>query len=210
MVTKYLRLIDAECNERDAFDFELETLGVDSRTRRIGHLTRFSFPFNQTEMVQDLSLTNPENPNVKDPAVGVFSYIFWEGTPDSSIDFHAKISPRNKAVMQEAFFSSMDEFPVMELEFVIYDYDYLNKKYFKRFYNLDTPVKCILREGYSLNLNEDPDFNKKPLMITLSGSLMLLNGAENQKVGFAFSSTGPKFTRETGESCHRAHVIEFK
>lgn len=199
-MVKYFRLIEAECNEMDALDFDPENLGVNSRTRCIGHLIRFSFPGVQTEMVQDLSLTNPEKPAMKDPAVGVFNFIGWEGEPGDPINFDLKISPRNKAILQEAFCSSTNEIPVMEVEFVIYDYDYHNKTYFKKFYTIDNPVKFVPSEDYRFNIYGDIDYSKKPIMASINGSLMPMNGIENQKVGFAYSATGPKFTREIGES----------
>ncbi len=200
MDTKYFTLIDGGCNDRDAFDFDPHTCGSDSRTRRIGHLIRFSFPAVQKAMVQDLILTNPENPEVKDPAVGAIDFIRWEGAPNDNMDLGVKISFQNRAILQEAL-SCTNETPEFEVEFVVYDYDYNKKTYFKRFYTVKNPIKFSISEASRLNIYEEPDnYIKKPIVFFLQVSLTPMNGIKDQEVGFAFSSTSPKFTREVGES----------
>lgn len=199
MDAKYFTLIEAGCNDKEAFDFDPHTCGLDSRTRRIGHLIRFSFPAVQRAMVQDLILTNPENPEVKDPAIGAIEYIRWEGGPSDPMDLAAKISFQNKAILQEVL-SSTNETEI-EAEFVVYDYDYNKKTYFKRFYTVKSPIKFSISESSRVRFDEEPDYNvKKPIVFSLQVCLAPRNGIKDQEVGFAFSSTGPKFTREVGES----------
>lgn len=194
---KYFQLINVECNDVDAYDFDPRTVGLD-RPKRIGHLVKMSFPSVQKELVADLSLSNPEKPEVKDSVVGVLKTMRWEGNPNDPLSFDARVSFQNHAIMQEAL-SSITGNPEIEVEFVIYDFDYDKNKYFKRFYTLKTPLKFSVEEGSKIYIREDLDYYcKKPINFSFEVSLQPKNGIKNQKVGFAFSSTGPKSTRPMG------------
>ncbi len=198
MTGKYLRLIQANCSDTDVFDFDPTNPKWDSRSKKIGHLIRFSFPSAQKEMVQDLSLRNPERPEVTDLAVGVINYIGWDGAPGDQVELGTRISFQNKAILQEALLSLTNEMPIIEAQFVIYDYDFHAKSFFKRFYTIKDPIKFIIPDGRPVDLSEDPEYDKKPTLFYFGGILAPIG--ENQKVGYAFSATGPKFTREIGES----------
>lgn len=190
----YFINIQATCNEEGAaYHFDATT------TSRIGHLVKLSFPGINKELNRDLSLSNPETLEVKDDVAAVINYICWEGGPNDPIRINGRVSPQNKATLQEAF-SSMAENVDMEAEFVIYDYDYTAGKYFKRLHTFNKTLKLTIDPRSRVDIEEDPSIfkGKKPVNFLFEISFSPQNGVADQKLGFAFSSSGTQFSRQLG------------
>lgn len=193
--TKYYSVINADCHEiEDAYHF-------DGSTARIGHLVKLSFPSVKKELKSDISVCNPQAPEVKDPIVAVIDRISWEGGSHDPLEFNARVSFQNKAILQEALASLTDNAEV-EAELIVYEYDHHAKQYFKRLHTFNKPVKLVISEDTRVYIDEDADTYKikKPINYMFNISLSPKSGVEAQKVGFAFSFNGTQFTRLIGES----------
>lgn len=188
----YFTNIDANCNdEGEAFQVDAKT------TARIGHIVQLSFPGTNKELKRDYSLTNPETRAVKDDVVAIIDSISWQGGANDNIRILGRVSPQNKAILQEVF-SSMTDNVDMEVAFVIYEYDYTAEKYFKRLHTFNKPVKLVIAPESKVYIEEDPNNYKmkKPVNFTFQIEFMPKSGVADQKLGFAFSSSGTQFSRQ--------------
>jgi hypothetical protein len=192
---KYLTIINADCESNDAYHFDAST--ARTSITRIGHLVKLSFPSAKKELKSDISVCNPENPDVKDAIVAVIERVFWEGGSDDEIELSGRVSAQNKAILQEAL-ASLDENADVEAEFVIYDYDHHARKHFKRLHTFKKPIKLVIKQDRRAQISEEPDTYKvkNPMNFIFEITLKPKSGVEDQKMGFAFRSSGTQFTRQ--------------
>lgn len=169
----------------------------DDCTQRIGHLLKFSFPSLNQALKLDTQVWDPQDPAKKVDVAAVIDGVRWDGAPNDPIEFSIRVSFQNKAILQEAF-ASLPENGEIEAEWVVYDYDHQDEKYFKRFYTYKKPIKFVITEDSKIYLDERPDYRvKKPTNFELSISLTPKSGIDDQHLYFAFRN-GACFSRQVG------------
>jgi hypothetical protein len=187
---KYISVIETYCDLSEAFHFQ------DDSEKRVGHVVKLSFPSVNRALVQDLLLCNPEKPESKDAVSAAIESVRWEGASSDPIELRGYISVQNKALLQEVLISFTESVEV-EIALVIYEYDFLEKKHFKRFYIAKDSVQLVLHE---VRIADDPSTYqiKKPRIFEFTMSLMPQENAQAQEICFAFSAKGAQFTRQIG------------
>jgi hypothetical protein len=137
------------------------------------------------------------DPESKVKVAGVFDYIGWEGGPTDPISFSLRVSPANKAAMQEAL-SSLTGGSEIEIEYIIYGYDYPTKKFFKTFHSNEQKIRCVITKGTKIAISNEPDrVVQQPLNFQINGSLTPKSEGEEQELHIAFTANSP-FARRAG------------
>jgi hypothetical protein len=194
---KNFSIIDAVCNEGgDAYHFDANM--ARTGTARIGHFVKLSFPSANKELKPDVLVTNPENPDAKDSIVAVIESIQWMSGSNNEIFVAGRVSSQNKAILHEGL-CSLGECADVEAEFVIYDFDHDERKYFKHFHTFKKPINLVISQVY---IRQEPDTYKikTPMNFQFDITLIPKKDAEEQKVGFSFRSNGTQFSRQLGGS----------
>lgn len=187
----YFKIIDAECNAKDTYDFTI------TRTSRVGHITAISFTNSGKTLEADTEVCDPESPDGKIKVVAVVDHVKWNGGPTDPVEFAARLAPTGKTLMQEAL-SSLTGGTEVDMTWVIYEYDHKAKKYFQRFHTDGKPVKLVITKGTSVNVSEDSDMViQQPTNYSFDGSFTAKNEGGKQELCCAFNATN-KFSREIG------------
>lgn len=188
---KHFESIDAECDAKAAYNFVLGT------TVKIGHLLKLSFSNAGKDLVADTEIFDPTSPESKIPVVGVFDAIHWEGGPTDPTQLNFRLSPDNTATLQEAL-SSLTGGSEVEMEFVIYSYDYSKKKYFRYFHTDDQKLKYVITKGTKIVPSSKPDaIIQQPSNFQVSASLTGKSEGEEQDYHIAYKEGGA-FARRMG------------
>lgn len=188
---KHFESIDARCDAKAAYNFVLGTTG------KIGHLLKLTFSNAGKDLVADTAVPDPMDPESKVKVAGVLDFISWHGGPTDPTSFTFRLSPANKATLQEAL-SSLTGGSEVEIEYVVYDYDYTQKKYFKHFHTDEKKIKSVITKGTKMTINTEPDrVVQQPLNFQVSGSLTAKSEGEEQELAIAYTSSSP-FTRRYG------------
>lgn len=180
------------CSVSQGFNFEPDSQNV------VGHLT--SLKIGDKEFAQDLEVVSPtaiksEN---KEKVVGVISAIFWEGGYADSISVNCQFSMANKKdalVLQRTILSNS----CVAFEFIIYDYDPVDKVFYKAFYTKKTPLKgFVAKENGELTFGINMDQSMEvPSPQNFEFYLGIMPKEEQQTLHHGVSSTG-KFTKVWG------------
>ncbi len=139
------------CDVRQGFNFEKDaqvTLGYINAIKIAG-----------TDLAADISVTDPESANMegKLKVFGVVSHIYWTGGYADPIEFGCQVSINNKPKIQEMTHKTLSNTNV-EVTFTIYDYDPVQKKYYKCFHTDGAPVIGLIeKSGGQLNMTIDAD-----------------------------------------------------
>lgn len=190
--------IEVCCNSKKAYQFDLASSEPSSNVKRIGHLITLAFPSANKELMPDLVLANPETPQVKNKAAGVIERIAWAGGSDDQVEISCRLSFQNKRIFQEVL-STWKGDEDLRAEWIIYDYDVDQKKYFKRFYTCEEPVMLGIAENTRIWITEDADdFVQDPVNFILEASLTPRRTSKKQLLGFAFGADGLQFTQHVG------------
>lgn len=188
-MNKLRYIISANCDTDDAYNFN------NSTKSRIGHLLKLLFPAAQRELKPDIVVSNPENPTVKNTVVGIFNTITWAGASTDPIEAEFKITFQNKAMVQEILCLFPDNNEI-EAEWVIYEYDYQQKKYFKRFYTYQKPLQFKISPQTPITFNENEwQWRKENEPVDFSFHAFLYPKTTNpdQNLAYAFSANGTQF-----------------
>lgn len=187
-----LNLIEETYSAKEAYDFHLGC------RKKIAYLFRLSFPKVGLQLVTDNPLQDPENPGTKFKAIGGIDSIFWKGGPIDPIHITFRVSPSNHSVLQEAL-DSLKGGTEIEAEWAAYDYDPLQKKYFKHFHTNSQPIVFILSKETQVSLNAYPDNEiEHPLNFLVDMSLTPKKVNEVQELSYAYSATSEPLTRRIG------------
>lgn len=181
----HYKIIDTECDEQGAYDFD------PNGNCRVGHLVRFSI--NNKDLEADTLVYIPDHPATQVNIVGPIGYIRWDGA--EVLDINGRISPINKGIMQEALTSSTHRINV-EAEWVIYGYDFHERKYFQRMHTNKELLKFEIAKDTYVYLSEDLDRSiKKPMNFTFQISLSAMENIK-QEICWACSATGTQLRRQ--------------
>lgn len=188
---KHFESIDANCDAKAGYNFVL------GNTVKIGHLLKLSFSNAGKDLVADTPVPNPMDPESKINVAGVFDHIAWEGGPTDPTQLSFRLSPKNKATLQEAL-SSLTGGSEVEVEFVVYDYDYSEKKYFKHFHTKDEKLKYVITKGTKVSINTEPDrVIQQPMNFQVNASLTGKSEGDEQELHIAYTANSP-FARRMG------------
>jgi hypothetical protein len=193
-MSKFYELISIACEARNSYASDNCIPEEKSTT---GHLLELTV--NGIGLQADTIAWDPVN-SKKDNVVAIIDEIEWVGSPTEPIGFCIRISPKNRAMLREALVSS-DEKPVFELKWVVYEYDYDAKQFYRVFYTDKEPI--ILTPDGRIRIQNNPDIGTAfPVSYLVSFTLIPNDGGREQDVFFAFSATGKKFSRKmTSGSC---------
>lgn len=188
---KHFESINAECDAKAGYNFVLGNTG------KIGHLLELSFSNAGKDLAADTPVPNPMNPEEKVNVAGVLDNISWEGGPTDPTSLSFRLSPGNKATLQEAL-SSLTGGSEVDMKFVIYDYDYSTKDYFMHFHTNDAKLKYVITKGTKVNINTDPDrVIQQPMNFTVTVSLTGKSEGDEQDYHLAYTKNSP-FARRMG------------
>jgi len=188
---KHYESINAMCNAPTAYNFVLGS------TTKVAHLLNLSFTNAGKDLVADTPIPDPENPDSKVNVAGVFDYISWEGGPTDPAIVNFRLSPANKATLQEAL-SSLTGGSEVEAEFIVYDYSYQDKKYFKHFHTDSKKIKFVITKGTKVEISDSPSMDvPQPLNFAVRMSLTPKSEGDEQEFHIAYTATSP-FTRRVG------------
>lgn len=143
------------CSVIQCFSFERDSQDV------IGHLT--SLKIGTCDYAKDLEVQDPTeiNDSTKIKVVGVLSGIFWNGGFADPISFNCQISTANKqesVVLQHSTLSDTS----VEFSYAVYDYDPIQKVYYKAFHTGTTYLKgLILKSGGGLSFGVEMDESRE-------------------------------------------------
>lgn len=186
---KYMSVIEAYCDASETFNFQ------DDSEKRVGHITQLVFPSLNKALIPDLSLYNPTSTDKREMVSAAIDSLRWEGASGDPVEIRGYISAQNKALLQEILISVTESIEI-ELGLIIYEYDFDEKKYFKRFYINKGSVQLVLSE---IQVADDSSYHiKKPRVFEFRMTLVSKENAPAQEVGFAFCAKGTQFTRQIG------------
>lgn len=177
-----------ECDSRNAYRM--------CDTTRIGYFLKLSFG-NKT-LEADTRVRDPQDPDKEINVVVVIDRLDWDGLPTSYFQISGRVSSKNRALMQEALCSSNGKFE-LEAEWVFYEYDYDEGKYFRSFYTNQKGVKLNFIDGNRVYISPKPDREIK-LPVNFMFDMILQPDTEStgQKLSCAFSASGTTFSRPVG------------
>jgi hypothetical protein len=190
---KHFQSINANCDAKTAYNFVLGS------TTKVGHLIGLSFSNAGKDLVADTPVPDPESPDGKINVSGTVDFVAWEGGPTDATEMSFRLSPANKATLQEAL-SSLTGGSEVEAEFVVYDYDYKEKKYFKHFHTDGKKIKYVLTKGTKVNINDRPSTDVlQPMNFQVHMTLTPKSEGDEQELNIAYTASSP-FTRRVGVS----------
>jgi hypothetical protein len=119
----------------------------------VGYITKLKL--GDIELVADQeTIKDPEQPDkaLANKVVGVLNHYLWETGITDAMYLSAQISTNNKQVLSAALMGTWANIQV-EFQYTVFEYDPLQKKYFKSNY-IDAALKGILeKNGDDLNLS---------------------------------------------------------
>lgn len=119
----------------------------------VGYITKLKL--GDIELAADQeTIKDPEQPDkaLANKVVGVLNHYLWETGTTDAMYLSAQVSTANKQTLSAALMGTWANIQV-EFQYVVYEYDPLQKKYFKSNY-IDAALKGILeKSGDDLNLS---------------------------------------------------------
>ncbi|WP_185236183.1 hypothetical protein [Teredinibacter franksiae] len=180
------------CSVNQGFNFEKDSQEV------VGHLT--SLKIGGKEFAKDIEVMDPTaiKDNTKIKVVGVLSGIFWNGGYADPLSFNCQVSTTNKqdsVVLQHSDLSDTN----VEYGYVVYDYDPVEKVYYKAFHNDTTDLKGLVeKSGGELSLGIEMDQSLEVVSPKNYGLYVgIMPQEEAQTIHYGVSNTG-KFTKAWG------------
>lgn len=124
----------------------------------VGYITKLKL--GDIEMVADQeTIKDPEQPDkaLANKVVGVLNHYLWETGTTDAIYLSAQVSTSNKQVLSAALMGTWANVAV-EFQYVVYEYDPLQKKYFKSNFSDKVLLGILEKNGGDLNLSvaDDP------------------------------------------------------
>jgi hypothetical protein len=185
-VMQCFRIIEKECDLRNVFC---------SNDARMGYFLRLSIGDKTLEA--DIPVRDPQEEK-KINAIAVIERIRWDGLAHSPIEVSGRLSAKNKALLQEAFASANGRVE-LEAEWIIYEYDYDARKYYRSFHTDKKMIKLTITENSYVYISPEQDLMfKSPVIFSFEWSLTADNECRDQKLSFAYSSSGKVLSRPIG------------
>lgn len=214
-VAQFPECIILYCNIDLAFNKEHEQSYYLADKTAIGYLTSCAFPGFGKTLKQDFFVDDPENPSIKRAIVGVIEYIYWKHSDGDRISITVRVSSYNRALLREIF--TLAEQPIEPaLEWVIYDLDEQEQRYFKKFFTDEKAVHFVVDPDQEVNIAEDWDDSRDyylheyddgfdfrqfiPRSFKFEIALSIKKDADNGKLGWALSAHEKACYRELENS----------
>lgn len=189
---QHYKTIDDRCDPQLTYNFTLT-----GGNATVGLLKKFSFPNAGKDLVADTSVPNPMSPDEKIKIIGALDFVAWDGGPTDPITFTFRVSPANKAILQEALTSPNGGVEV-DYEVLALKYCYATKTYFPYFHTDEKVIKSVITKGTKITINNEPDrVIQQPLNFQVSCSLTAKSEGAEQEFCIAFTKDAP-FARRVG------------
>ncbi len=181
--TPCFQLINIECEE-DCHHFQ-------SGKMSLGYILKLTV--NGQKIEDYMQISDPQNPEKKLDVVALIRDMQWNGQPKNPLGISGKLSPSVRASLLEALCSS-NEAPKIEIEWVIYSYDFNERKYFRNFHTGEQPIiLTLLVNSFNTNSGYDRD-HVSPFKFLFYGDFTPPVGYEDQNLYVAFKSDGKTFS----------------
>lgn len=180
------------CDVRQGFNFEKDAQVW------VGHIV--SLTIGPTPLSADIAVTDPTSANMATTAkvVGVVSNIYWAGGYADAVQFNCRVSITNKNTISTMTHTSLSNTEV-KVKFNIYEYDPVQKAYFKCFHTNDADINgLIYKTGGGLQIQIDTEENTdvvSPKNFNLMLGVMPQPSAQSIQVAV---STSAKFAKQWG------------
>src|SRR5262249_15360113 len=88
------------------------------------------------DITADIKVNDPDHKDATFPVVGVFTKVDWSpgSAPGDPIEFNFQVSTSNKMFIVTLVHKTLDSIEV-KIDFLVWDYDPIQKKYFKGLQN---------------------------------------------------------------------------
>lgn len=165
----------------------------------VGHIN--SLKIGDKEFAKDLTVEDPTKITEDESTakvVGVLSNIYWEGGYADAIQFSCQVGVTNKqdaVVLQHTNLSNTN----VEFSFTVYDYDPLQKKFYKAYHTNETDLKGLIEKtGEDLAINVDMVQGVEvPSPINYGLYIGVMPQEEEQDIHYGVSVDG-KFVKKWG------------
>jgi hypothetical protein len=149
-----------------------------------------SIKIGDTAMSSDIGVTNPEDVSASVKVFGVGSAVSWEGGYADAIYLGAQVSTDNKNKLSTLVHKSMSNTEV-EVEFTVYQFDPIAKKYYKAFHCNGVKLKGLIhKSGGQLNMAIDSEAGHEVASpLNYSFQVGVMPQATAQEIHLAVSST---------------------
>jgi hypothetical protein len=180
------------CDVRQAFNFEKDAQSW------VGHIV--GLKIGTQDLTADIAVTDPTSANMGTTVkvVGVASNMYWAGGYADPVSFNCRVSITNKNTITTLTHQSLSNTEV-DVKFNIYEYDPVQKAYFKCFHTNDANINgLIFKSGGELQIQIDAEENMdvvSPKNFSLSLSVMPQPTAQSIQVAV---STSAKFAKAWG------------
>ncbi len=187
-----MALTHLDCSIEQGFNFQKDTQS------RVGYIT--SLTIGKEEFKADFKVTDPVemDPDTKKDVVGVLELVYWQGGYVDPIFYYFRVSTSNKVIGKVLVDTKLDDTTV-EINYVIYDYDPVEKKHYPSFHSEEATLKGLIsKNGESLDIEINQDNSKDieaPLNYYMSLGVMAAN--EKQKAHYA-QSVDAKYVKQWG------------
>lgn len=174
--------IKKPCSARQAYNFKQDVQD------RMGWIK--SLKIGDTEFPADQTVKNPsDHSDVK--VVAVLDDFSWQGGAAEPLNFRGRLSAKNKTELAQKLHQEMINTAV-EVDFDIWEFDPVARKYFRCVHSNDTPLKgLIMKDGDRLLVQvSDTDNKDVPEPQNFSFSLSVMPERVEQHVHIAVSETG--------------------
>jgi hypothetical protein len=163
----------------------------------LGYIFKMKFA-SGTELKDDITVKDPENPNSDLKVVAVMDGgIHWLGGPTDPISLSGRLSEENKAKLNTCI-NSLDGGAEVDISWAVVNYDYSGKAYYKYFHTDGKEAKLVITPGTMVQVNSEVcDDIKSPEHYLFSGSFTAKGDAGPQEL-FCAENTGAKITKQLG------------
>lgn len=175
-------MINSNCKAQAAYNFNI------ANKEKVGHLLSLSFTTSGKELVADVPLLDPENPDNEVKVVAVLEGLKWEGGNTDPINIAGRLSPKNRGLLLQALAATGGGVD-LEAEWVLYEYDHDKNKYFQKFHTDKKKITMVLTEDTKVELADDPDtIVQQPVNYTFEMSWTGKSKAGAQALGIGLSA----------------------
>jgi hypothetical protein len=189
MEKSFMELIEMRCEARSdhhTFDYNPNT------TSRVGYITKLSI--NGHEMDAHTDMRDPLEMQKWISVIGIVNYVAWTGQPTDPINFTFQMSAKSKGELLESIYS-LKKKPVIKIEWSIYEYDYVEKKYFRSFHTGDVPIVLEFENKFYLDQDIRAEYrNDCSLAYTANMPLVPPSGHPEQHLFVAARANGTTFS----------------
>lgn len=162
-------------------------------TEKVGHIKKVSFTNAGVDLVADTSVPNPTDPSAKVDIIGAFDRNLWDGSPSDPVLFQFRVSQKNRSLINSVLADEKGGAEV-EIEWVLYDYNFGKKKYFEFVTTKEVKIKFVIpQEKGAFTVEEKPAEDvPQPRNYVAYAKLNPISENEEQVLHIAYEEGSPK------------------